>query len=119
MSGKRILKQKKLTIGMDPGDRLTRYYILDQAGDVLLERCVPTTKKGMNQAFGAIPRSRVAPETGVHSPWDLPGRFLRQDDEDYSRSSLACIWVYTAMHPAVLPQIPALVLPAAPAVCGT
>src|SRR5579864_6456611 len=69
MSGNEILKQTKLTIGMDLGDRSTRYCVLDQAGDVILERSVPTTKKGMDQVFGAMPSSRVALETGVHSPW--------------------------------------------------
>jgi len=69
MSGKEILKQRKLTIGMDLGDRSTRYCVLDEAGDVILERSVPTTKKGLDQAFAAIPRSRVAMETGAHSPW--------------------------------------------------
>jgi transposase len=69
MSGNEILKQKKLTIGMDLGDRSTRYCVLDEAGEVILERSVPTTKKGMEQVFAAMPRSRVALETGVHSPW--------------------------------------------------
>jgi hypothetical protein len=59
-SGKRILKQQKLAIGMDLGDRSTRYCIHNEAGDVILERGIPTTKKGMDQAFGAIPRSRIA-----------------------------------------------------------
>jgi transposase len=54
---------------MDLGDRSTRYCVLDEAGDVILERSVPTTKKGMEQGFAATPRSRVALETGAHSPW--------------------------------------------------
>jgi len=69
MSGNEILKHTKLTIGMDLGDRATRYCVLDEAGDVILERSIPTTKKGMEQVFSAIPGSRVALETGVHSPW--------------------------------------------------
>jgi transposase len=69
MSGNEILKQRKLTIGMDPGDRATRYCVLDEAGEVILERSVPTTKKGVDQVFAAMPRSRVGLETGVHSPW--------------------------------------------------
>jgi transposase len=40
MSGNEILKQRKLTIGMDLGDRSTRYCVLDEAGDVILERSV-------------------------------------------------------------------------------
>jgi transposase len=69
MSGNEILKQRKLTIGMDLGDRATRYCVLNEAGEVILERSVPTTKKGMDQVFAAMPRSRVALETGAHSPW--------------------------------------------------
>ena len=69
MSRKRILKQRQLTIGIDLGDRSSRYCVLDEAGEVILERGVPTTQKGMEQAFGAMARSRVAMETGAHSPW--------------------------------------------------
>ena len=36
---------------------------------MILERSVAATKKGMDQAFAGIPRSRVAMETGAHSPW--------------------------------------------------
>ena len=44
MSGKEILKQRKLTIGMDLGDRSSRYCVLDEAGDVILERSVARAK---------------------------------------------------------------------------
>jgi len=42
---------------MDLGDRSTRYCVLDKAGDVILERSVPLTKKGMDQVFGTMPCS--------------------------------------------------------------
>lgn len=45
MSGKEILKQGKLTIGMDLGDRSTRYCVLDQAGDVILERSLAQSQR--------------------------------------------------------------------------
>jgi transposase len=67
--GKQIFKGKKLTIGMDLGDRFTYYCVLDEAGEVMVEQNLPTTKQGMQQVFSRIPRSRVALETGVHSPW--------------------------------------------------
>jgi hypothetical protein len=51
MSGNEIVKEKKLIIGMDLGDRSTRYCVLEEAGDVILERSVPTTKKGMEQSW--------------------------------------------------------------------
>ena len=66
---KQIFKGKKLTIGMDLGDRFTYYCVLDEAGEVMVEDKLPTTKPGIQQVFGQIPRSRVALETGAHSPW--------------------------------------------------
>ena len=66
---KQIFKEKKLTIGMDLGDRFTYYCVLDEAGEVMVEQKLPTTKQAMKQVFGRIPRSRVALETGAHSPW--------------------------------------------------
>jgi transposase len=66
---KQIFREKKLTIGMDLGDQFTYYCVLDEAGEVMVEQKLPTTKQGMKQVFGRIPRSRVALETGAHSPW--------------------------------------------------
>src|ERR1700686_234997 len=57
---KQIFKEKKLTIGMDLGDRFTYYCILDEAGEVVVEQKLSTTKQAMKQVFGRIPRSRVA-----------------------------------------------------------
>src|SRR3989475_7795724 len=65
----KIFKEPKLTIGLDLGDRASHYCILDEAGNVILEHSLPTTPKGMHQVFSRIPRSRIALETGTHSPW--------------------------------------------------
>ena len=35
---KKILNEKKLTIGMDLGDQFTYYCVLDEAGEVLIEQ---------------------------------------------------------------------------------
>src|ERR1700674_891048 len=64
-----IFKEPKLTIGLDLGDRSSHYCILDEAGNVILEHSFPTTPKGILQVFSRIPRSRIALETGTHSPW--------------------------------------------------
>jgi transposase len=64
-----MFSEKQLTIGMDLGDRFTYYCVLDEAGDVVIEQKVATTKQGIKQAFSRMPRSRVALETGAHSPW--------------------------------------------------
>lgn len=57
------------TIGMDLGDKSSRYCVLTQAGEVGKESSVATTRKGMAQTFGAMPRCRIALEVGTHSPW--------------------------------------------------
>jgi transposase len=60
---------QKLTIGLDLGDRSSWYCVLNAAGEVLLERKLATTPKAMKEVFGGMPRSRLALETGMHSPW--------------------------------------------------
>jgi transposase len=45
------------------------YCVLDEAGSVLLEQRLSTTPKAMREVFGGMPRSRIALETGMHSPW--------------------------------------------------
>src|SRR6266436_5896291 len=67
--GNEIFEEPKLTIGLDLGDRAIHYCILDEAGKVILEHSLPTTPKGIQQVFSRIPRSRIALETGTHSPW--------------------------------------------------
>src|SRR5580658_8803410 len=64
-----IFKERRLTIGLDLGDRWSCYCILDEAGEILLEQKVATTPEAMKQAFAKIPRSLIALETGTHSPW--------------------------------------------------
>jgi transposase len=59
----------KLTIGLDLGDRWSWYCVLDEAGEVLLEQKVGTTPKAMKEVLGGMARSRIALETGMHSPW--------------------------------------------------
>jgi transposase len=65
----RNFSEQKLTIGFDLGDRSSWYCVLDGAGSVLLEQRVSTTPKAMKEVFGGMPRSRIALETGMHSPW--------------------------------------------------
>jgi transposase len=64
-----IFKENQLTIGLDLGDRTSHYCVLNEAGEVILESKIPTTPKGIEEVFGRIPRSRIALETGTHSPW--------------------------------------------------
>src|SRR5271156_772730 len=61
--------EQKLTIGLDLGDRSSWYCVLDEAGEVVLEQKLGTTPKALKEVFGGMPRSRIALETGTHSPW--------------------------------------------------
>ena len=60
---------QKLTIGLDLGDRSSWYCVLDEAGEVISEQKLGTTPEAMKEVFSAMPRSRIALETGMHSPW--------------------------------------------------
>ena len=62
-NGKGDWEGKKLTIGMDLGDRTSRYCVLDQEGEVLFEGSAATTQKGLSEAFGALPPA----QSGFHS----------------------------------------------------
>src|SRR5215468_3744379 len=61
--------EKKYTVGLDLGDRWSWYCVLDERGDVVFEHKLSTTPKALREVFGAMPHSRVALETGTHSPW--------------------------------------------------
>ena len=65
----RNLCQQKLTIGLDLGDRNSWYCVLDETGKVQGEQRVSTTAKALGEVFGGLPQSRIALETGTHSPW--------------------------------------------------
>lgn len=65
----RIHEDGQLTIGLDLGDRWSYYCVLDEVGKILLEQKLPTTPEAMKRIFEKQPGSRMALETGTHSPW--------------------------------------------------
>ena len=65
----RNISQQKLTVALDLGDRNSWYCVMDEAGQIQVEQRVRTNGKGLREVFGGMPRSRVALETGTHSPW--------------------------------------------------
>ncbi len=65
----RKISEQKLTVGLDLGDRSSWFCVLNEAGELLLEQKLATTPKAMKEVFGGMPRSRIALETGMHSPW--------------------------------------------------
>ena len=64
----RNFSQQSLTIGLDLGDRSSHYCVLDEMGRILAESKVSTSPNAMKGVFGVMPRSRIALETGTHSP---------------------------------------------------
>jgi hypothetical protein len=61
--------QESITIGVDVGDKTSRYCVLNGTGEVKEEGRVPTSKKGMMQMLSSARRCRIAIEVGPHSPW--------------------------------------------------
>ena len=58
-----------LIVGVDLGDRWSRYCVLDRKGQVLEEDTVATTGRAFRRLFGDRPAARVVIEVGTHSPW--------------------------------------------------
>lgn len=70
---KRSILQKprktQWTIGLDLGDRHSRYCALDQEGTIVWEGSVTTRQNALRELFGALACCRVVIEVGTHSPW--------------------------------------------------
>lgn len=58
-----------VTVGVDVGDKTSCYCVLDSCGEIIREGSVPSTRKGMLEAFAAAAPCRIALEVGTHSPW--------------------------------------------------
>jgi len=65
----RKLQDGQLTIGLDLGDRSSFYCVLNSAGEVILEERIATSPEAMKKTFEKMRASRIALETGTHSPW--------------------------------------------------
>jgi len=58
-----------ITLGLDLGDRSSRYAVLDAEAHLIGEGSVATTREAMADFFAALPLARVILEVGTHSPW--------------------------------------------------
>ena len=63
------MDQYSTFVGIDLGDKRSRFCVTDAAGKVIKEFSVTTERSAMLRALEAWPGSRVAIETGTHSPW--------------------------------------------------
>jgi transposase len=66
---RRMAAKQRLTVGLDLGDRSSRYCILDEAGEKASEDQLPTSKTGLDAIFAKMAPCRIALEVGTHSPW--------------------------------------------------
>jgi transposase len=57
------------TIGIDLGDKMSRYAILDEEGEVVEEGSFRNRAESMSKHFGNRVRARVALEVGAQSAW--------------------------------------------------
>jgi transposase len=62
-------QSRQNTIGVDLGDRWSRYCVLDRDGTIIKEDRVRTSAEGLEQCFGKTPATRIVIEAGTHSPW--------------------------------------------------
>jgi transposase len=56
-------------IGLDLGDKWSRYCVLDCAGVILEEDRVRSSAEALQNRFGQLPSLCTVIETGAHSPW--------------------------------------------------
>lgn len=57
------------TVGLDLGDRWSRYCRLDGQGEIVEQGRVATTREALERAFEGQPRLRIVLEVGTHSAW--------------------------------------------------
>ncbi len=57
------------TVGMDLGDRMSHFCVLNERGSVVERGKIQTTREGVRKRFGERTGMRIALEVGTHSPW--------------------------------------------------
>lgn len=65
----RTTSMQDITIGVDLGDRYSRYCCIDGDGEIIEEGRLRTTPEQMRKRFESQAPSRMALEVGTHSPW--------------------------------------------------
>jgi transposase len=59
----------EVTVGLDLGDRYSRYCLLNKECEVVEEGRIQSTESAFRRHFESDPRMRIALECGTHSPW--------------------------------------------------
>jgi transposase len=63
------LEKPAITVGIDLGDRFSRYCRVNSEGEVIEEGRIATTREALERHFSGEARQRMAMECGTHSPW--------------------------------------------------
>ena len=63
------IRESKLTVGLDLGDRYCQVCVLDETGEVMEEGRVASTPSALHRRFSGGEPLRVVLEAGTHSPW--------------------------------------------------
>jgi transposase len=64
-----ISSVERMTVGIDLGDRCSRFVVMDAAGEVIEEGWLRTHPEAFRQRFAAMPPARVVIEVGGPSGW--------------------------------------------------
>lgn len=64
-----LSREENLTIGIDIGDRWSRYCVVSSTGAPLIEGKLATTREEFSLAFKSFAKTTIAFEAGTHSPW--------------------------------------------------
>lgn len=62
-------ERPEITVGVDLGDRFSRYCVLNREGEVIEEGRIATNEAAWRKHFEGEGRQRIAMECGTHSPW--------------------------------------------------
>ena len=62
-------KRKRITIGLDLGDRRHRFCALDDQGQVLEEGTLGNSRESLSELSRSYPGALIVMEAGCHSPW--------------------------------------------------
>jgi transposase len=60
---------RRITVGLDLGDRWSVDCVLDEDGTVVDQVRTATTAASLERRFSRLPKARIALEVGTHSPW--------------------------------------------------
>ena len=62
-------KKKRITIGLDLGDRRHTYCVLEESGKVVREGTLGNTREQLATMARSYPGATAVMEAGMHSPW--------------------------------------------------